>query len=160
MTQLNLIESKPFYKGASGSHLMTHVWSRSTVAAKESVRRLIPTHPVNIPCGRKPGYPQKTHDFRQDLDWLFSFTIEPTMISLRYRSPSKGVSKTILVKYKQKSFVESWYIAATIWPQFKFSVYDSKQSNNVVCRYRFENVACKFRIKSKLNQHQAALSNI
>jgi hypothetical protein len=24
-----------------------------------SVRRLTPTHPVNIPCGRKPVYPEK-----------------------------------------------------------------------------------------------------
>jgi hypothetical protein len=23
-----------------------------------------PTHPVNIPCWRKPEYPEKTHDFR------------------------------------------------------------------------------------------------
>jgi hypothetical protein len=23
------------------------------------------THPVNFPCGRKPEYPEKTHDFRQ-----------------------------------------------------------------------------------------------
>ena len=26
-------------------------------------------HPVNIPCGRKPEYPQKTHDFRQSVDY-------------------------------------------------------------------------------------------
>jgi hypothetical protein len=37
-----------------------------------SVMELIPTHPVNIPFGRKPEYPEKTHDFRQSVDWLFS----------------------------------------------------------------------------------------
>ena len=30
------------------------------------------THPVNFPCGRKPGHPEKTHDFRQSVDRLFS----------------------------------------------------------------------------------------
>ena len=30
------------------------------------------THPVNFPCGRKPEYPEKTHDFRQSIDRLFS----------------------------------------------------------------------------------------
>jgi hypothetical protein len=27
---------------------------------------------VPIPCGRKPEYPEKTHDFRQTVDGLFS----------------------------------------------------------------------------------------
>jgi hypothetical protein len=30
------------------------------------------THPVNFPCGWKPEHPEKTHDFRQSVDWLFS----------------------------------------------------------------------------------------
>jgi hypothetical protein len=30
------------------------------------------THPVNFPCGRKPERPEKTQDFRQSVDWLFS----------------------------------------------------------------------------------------
>jgi hypothetical protein len=30
------------------------------------------THPVNFPCGRKPEYPEKTHDFRQSVDF-YSF---------------------------------------------------------------------------------------
>ena len=29
------------------------------------------THPVNFPCGRKPEYPEKTHDFRQSVDYTF-----------------------------------------------------------------------------------------
>ena len=40
------------------------------------------THSVNFPCGRKPEHPEKTHDFRQSVDWLFSHEsvarIEPT----------------------------------------------------------------------------------
>ena len=31
-----------------------------------------PNHPVNFPCGRKPDYPEKTHDFRQSVDY-YSF---------------------------------------------------------------------------------------
>ncbi len=30
------------------------------------------THPVNFPCGRKPKYPEKTHDLPQSVD-LYSF---------------------------------------------------------------------------------------
>ncbi len=30
------------------------------------------THPVNFPCGRKPEYPEKTHDLPQSVD-LYSF---------------------------------------------------------------------------------------
>ena len=30
------------------------------------------THPVNFPCGRKPEYPEETHDFRQSIDF-YSF---------------------------------------------------------------------------------------
>jgi hypothetical protein len=30
------------------------------------------THPVNFSCGRKPERPEKTHDFRQSVDRLFS----------------------------------------------------------------------------------------
>jgi hypothetical protein len=31
------------------------------------------THPVHIPCGRKLEHPEKTHDFRQSVDWLFTW---------------------------------------------------------------------------------------
>ena len=27
-----------------------------------------PNYPINIPCGKKPEYPEKTHDFRQRVD--------------------------------------------------------------------------------------------
>ena len=30
------------------------------------------THSVNFPCGRKPEHTEKTHDFRQSVDSLFS----------------------------------------------------------------------------------------
>ena len=32
----------------------------------------IPTHSVNVPCGRKPKYPEKTTDFWQSVDLIFS----------------------------------------------------------------------------------------
>ena len=34
------------------------------------------THPVNFPCGRKPEHPEKTHDFRQSVDRLFSHVLD------------------------------------------------------------------------------------
>ena len=62
--------SRRLSKGAYGSQLMTHVWSRSTATVEGSVRGLIPTHSVNIPCGRTP---EKTHDFPVER-WLTLFT--------------------------------------------------------------------------------------
>jgi hypothetical protein len=41
------------------------------------------THTANFPCGWKPEHPEKTHDFRQSVDGLFSHEsvvrIEPTI---------------------------------------------------------------------------------
>jgi hypothetical protein len=56
------------------------------------------THPVNFSCGRKPEHPEKTHDFRQNVDWLFSHEsvarIEPTRLRgerrlERHRNPTE-----------------------------------------------------------------------
>jgi hypothetical protein len=58
--------SQRLTKDTSGSHLMTHVLSRNTVTVKGWVRGLIPTHPVNISCWRKPEYPAKSHEFRYE----------------------------------------------------------------------------------------------
>jgi hypothetical protein len=84
-------------KGASGSHLMTHVWSRSTATVEGSVTGIIPTHPVNFPCGRKPEYPEKTHDFRQSVDWLFSHEsearIQPTNSDVKGACPDDYVTE-------------------------------------------------------------------
>ena len=45
------------------------------------------THPVNFPCGRKPGHPEKPHDFRQSVDRLFSHEsvarIQPTISEVK-----------------------------------------------------------------------------
>ena len=35
------------------------------------------SHPVNFPCGRKPEYPEKAHDFRQSVDYTL-FTVMRT----------------------------------------------------------------------------------
>jgi hypothetical protein len=40
------------------------------------------THPVNFPCGRKPEYPGKTHDFRQSVDF-YSFHMRTGLVALR-----------------------------------------------------------------------------
>jgi hypothetical protein len=45
------------------------------------------THAVNFPCGRKPEHSEKTHDFRQSVDWLFSHEsvarIKPTISEVK-----------------------------------------------------------------------------
>jgi hypothetical protein len=45
------------------------------------------THPANLPRGRKPERPEKTHDFRQSVDWLFSHEsvarIKPTISEVK-----------------------------------------------------------------------------
>jgi hypothetical protein len=41
------------------------------------------THPVNIPCGRKPEYPGKTHDFRQSVDFLLFSHEDWVRVALR-----------------------------------------------------------------------------
>jgi hypothetical protein len=48
---------------------MTHAWSRNV---EGSIRGIIPTHPVNIPCGRKP---EKTHDSRWALTDSFHISV-------------------------------------------------------------------------------------
>ena len=40
------------------------------------------THPVNFLSGRRPGRPEKTHYFRQDVDRLFSH--ESTLYCARF----------------------------------------------------------------------------
>jgi hypothetical protein len=44
-------------------------------------------HPVNVSCGRKLEDPEKTHDFQQSVDRLFSHEsvarIEPTISEMK-----------------------------------------------------------------------------
>ena len=56
-------------------------WSSWKINGKRSpydsaylIMELIPTQPVNIPCGRKPEYHAEklTYDFWESIDWLFS----------------------------------------------------------------------------------------
>jgi hypothetical protein len=65
--------------------------SKITCSAPTIIFTTIVIFSVNFPCGRKPEYPEKTHDFRQSVDWLFSheFThesiarIEPTISEVK-----------------------------------------------------------------------------
>jgi hypothetical protein len=41
------------------------------------------THPVNFPCGRKPEYPEKTHDFRQSVELLLFSHEDWVRVTLR-----------------------------------------------------------------------------
>ena len=46
------------------------------------------THSINFPCGRKPENPDKTHDFRQSVNKLFSRAIRCSIYSDRTRDLS------------------------------------------------------------------------
>jgi hypothetical protein len=50
------------------------------------------THPVNFPCGRKPEYPGKTHDFRQSVDF-YSFHI---MYYLKHEQECKATAESFI----------------------------------------------------------------
>jgi hypothetical protein len=41
------------------------------------------THPVNFPCGRKPEYQGKTHDFRRSVDFLLFSHEDWVRVALR-----------------------------------------------------------------------------
>jgi hypothetical protein len=51
--------------------ILSHYIFTTTVITFLTV--FILTHPVNFPCGRKPERPEKTHDFRESADWLFTW---------------------------------------------------------------------------------------
>jgi hypothetical protein len=44
------------------------------------------THPVNFPCGRKPEYPGKTHDFGRALTFLLFSHEDWVRVALRMYS--------------------------------------------------------------------------
>ena len=52
--------------------LLRHKNRVTTTAYADAVGPYHLNHHVNFPCGRKPEYPEKTHDLRQSVD-LYSF---------------------------------------------------------------------------------------
>ena len=68
------------------------------------------THPVNFPCGRKPEYPEETHDFRQSVDFLHNikqFTILHQGLKIWNCLPSSitGINITSSFKRKLKKYL-------------------------------------------------------
>ena len=55
-----------------------------------TVGRYYLTHSVNFPCGRKPEYPEKTHDFRQSVDYTFFHMRTRFESTLRWTLEVKG----------------------------------------------------------------------
>ena len=59
----------------ANTYLLIYLFSFATKAGSPQQREPIIvgpyylTHPVNFPCGRKPEYPEKTHDFWQSVDY-------------------------------------------------------------------------------------------
>jgi hypothetical protein len=58
-------------------------------------------HPANFPCGRKPEQPEKTHEFRQSVDRLFSHEflarIEPTISEVKVACSATAPPKPLEV---------------------------------------------------------------
>jgi hypothetical protein len=69
-----------------GEWSITYTWPRLfdlyNICDITFLTMFILTHPVNFPCERKPEHPEKTHDFRQSVNRLFSHEsvarIQPT----------------------------------------------------------------------------------
>ena len=65
----------PAYAYECNCSVFIYLFSFATKAGSPQQREPITvgpyylTHPVNFPCGRKPEYPEKTHDFRQSVDY-------------------------------------------------------------------------------------------
>jgi hypothetical protein len=75
------------------------------------------THPVNFPCGRKLERPEKTHDFRQVVDRLFSHEsiarLEPTISEVKgaCSDDCATVAHALLVfanKYKVDTYIKQF----------------------------------------------------
>jgi hypothetical protein len=70
---------------------------------------MILTHPVNFPCGRKPEHPEKTHDFRQSFDWLFSHEsvarIEPTISEMKGACSDDCATETPYVRFLVRDII-------------------------------------------------------
>jgi hypothetical protein len=82
------------------------------------------THPVNFPHGREPEHAEKTYDFRQSVDGLFSHETRTQierwkalalMTTVRHRSPLlglyynryNGMERNLLINVSQDSFTSS-----------------------------------------------------
>ena len=79
------------------------------------------THPVNFPCGRKPERPEKTHDFRQSVDRLFSHeSVIACMFETRDQSTLISVICDFLKLENSSNNIGSPVIIVTIREGFQF----------------------------------------
>ena len=64
------------------------LWSLATGAGSPQEREPITvgpyylSHPVNSPCGREPEYPEKTHDFRQSVDYTLFTWVKSILLGI------------------------------------------------------------------------------
>ena len=73
---------------------MTHDHG-TTATVEGSVRGLIPTHPVHIPCGRKPEYREKTQEW--SVDGLFSHKYLESVVR-------NALALTIILYHRSRGF--------------------------------------------------------
>ena len=71
------VPNHPYLKARAKLNCEERVWSSSLTTERSYGERevsssqlgLIPTQPANIPCVRKPEYPEKTDEFWWSIDW-------------------------------------------------------------------------------------------
>jgi hypothetical protein len=51
-------------------HQILHAYLIIYLAQTTIFLQQLIAHPINFPCGTKQEYPEKTHDFRQSVDWI------------------------------------------------------------------------------------------
>ena len=51
-------------------HQILHAYLIIYLAQTTIFLQQLIAHPINFPCGKKQEYPEKTHDFRQSVDWI------------------------------------------------------------------------------------------
>jgi hypothetical protein len=95
------------------------------------------THPLNFPCGRKPEHSEKTNDFRQSVDWLFSrVRSENRTHGLRVLSetcafPTEGCLKQVhflTYKFEKNTRVDIRYCVCEIQQSIYWSIHTGRDS--------------------------------
>ena len=138
------------------------------------------THPVNFPCGRKPEYPEETHDLRQSVDfysshedWVrvalrkFSLRLEPAASEVKGKcanhlateapkAPPKPHRSHLLLF---KSFL--WIVCESFIVKLTFvEVHDKKESKlfSLSVLYELNLFHFKVRVLNKLSSSSAKRS--
>jgi hypothetical protein len=82
----------------------------------KNLGELIPTHPVNIPCGTKPEYPEKTHDFGYVTLWkgpIHALLIQVEFTQVRLTC-DEHVNSALLIWLKTSNYMSNLFRTLTL----------------------------------------------